>query len=67
MFVMRMSDLQGFIARMGLRVIPVQLPLFAPNFISIRVNHGGQPIEQDALYDYQADSMVKSDLAGGAS
>src|SRR5437867_3328276 len=60
---MRMGSLQLCIVGMRLRVVPEQLFVAAPDFITIPVDHPRQAVEQDSFSDHRTESVIKINLA----
>ena len=65
--VVRMSALQEWIVRMWLRVVPVQLLLASPDFVTVPINGYWQAITDEPLAHHQANIMVKEQFACDSS
>jgi hypothetical protein len=66
MLVVRMGGSQGGVFGMRLAVIPTELLPTAPDFVSVGLNGGRQPVGQNALKEHQAEFLVEMKLARNA-
>ena len=64
MLVMGMRALQLLIARVRLRIIPVQLFFTLPHFVAILINNGRQTMIQNTFADDQMNIVAKAQLTG---
>jgi len=63
MLVMWMRTRKRCVARVCLGIIPIELLIIAPGFISVLLYHDCTAIKRQTLPDYDAVSTCKSDLA----
>ncbi len=62
-FVMRVRTKQRWFIRMRLRIVPVQLLLTLPDFVTILIYDRRQPMIENSFSNDQADSVIKVHFA----